>query len=162
MGGGWPGIAKLFAKFTAGVKAGSKTYTEVRSTLERGFADFATRVNNVLRAAERESGKRLVVIVDGLEKLQYQQVTPDLSSHHMLFVKQAALLKAPCCHVIYTVPMSLVYEQNLEFSPKHVLPMVDVSIPKAVDLMRELLAKRVDLSACFENPDEAVPKVAKA
>src|SRR5262249_50625276 len=79
------------------------------------------------------------------------------SNHQELFVWEAAKLKALECHIIYTVPMSLAYEQNLgsEYAITYLLPMVALEHKGAIDAMKEVLNKRIDLPTVFQNPASA-------
>jgi hypothetical protein len=93
-----------------------------------------------------------VLIVDGIEKMHYESIDDGHSSHSQLFVQHAEQLRAPECHIIYTVPISLAYNQNLgaDFDSITVLPMVktdETGIAKLIDVIKQ----RVDIDNVFEN-----------
>jgi hypothetical protein len=51
------------------------------------------------------------------------------TSHSLLFVEHSEQLKALRCHVVYTVPISLLYNRNLgmAFTNVDVIPMVKIT-----------------------------------
>lgn len=103
----------------------------------------------------KSSGKQdLVLIIDGLEKMPYRLLDDKQSTHTHLFVHNAEQLKAPQCHIIYTVPISLTYTANLgsDFSNNEVIPMVKTN-DMGLEKLREVINKRVDVESLFDQPD---------
>ncbi len=113
-------LAKGLIVFTAGVlgnKIGEKlaeavlkpfslssgvTEEQAKSrTVEPQIQHILTQINLIVADIESESGKRLMVIVDDLDKIQRQEQA------EAIFLQSRAL-HGPICRIIYTVPM-LVY-----------------------------------------------------
>jgi len=90
--------------------------------------------------------------VDGIEKMHYELNPDGHSSHSQLFVQHAEQLRAPECHIIYTVPVSLAYNQNLgaDFDSITVLPMVKMD-DGGIQQLIEVIQQRVEVEDVFEN-----------
>ena len=148
----------LLAKLTAEIKAGSSRKEQTRLKLEKEKAVFIDRLNILIFDARNKiqtSGKKdLVLIVDGLEKMPYRLMDDKQSTHSHLFIHNAEQLKAPECHIIYTVPISLAYNANLgsDFSNTEVIPMVKINDAGIIKL-REVVSKRVNIQKLFDQPE---------
>ena len=148
----------LLAKLTAEIKAGSSRKDQTRLKLEKEKAVFIQRLNILIGDARNKvkaNGKQdLVLIIDGLEKMPYRLLDDKQSTHTHLFIHNAEQLKAPQCHIIYTVPISLAYNANLgsDFSNTEVIPMVKTNNAGLVKL-REVINKRADTKKLFDHPD---------
>lgn len=154
-----PFFVKALASFTSQIRSGSSHKTEIRRKIEQELSGFILLVNlyiNEARAALIKHGYcDFVVLVDGLEKMLYQKVTDDESTHSELYIQHAAQLKAPQCHLIYTVPISLAFRRSLgNVFPNAplIVPMVDYKKPEGRECLREVLGKRIDIASIFENP----------
>lgn len=166
-GGGIPFFAKLLAKFTAEIKTASSSRTTTRQVLERELPVFVDKLNALIgearRQVKRQDYQDIVIIVDGLEKMHYRLVVQDdevfeseaaqpTSSHDMLFVHHAEQLKAPRCHLVYTVPISLAFNANLrDVFAIFVIPMVKTNADGLAKLI-EIVERRAELSAVFDDP----------
>jgi len=159
LGGGVPLLAKLLGKLTGEIKYGSTSRVQTRQVLERDIAAFIQQLNLLLIDArnqiQRSGFKDLVVIVDGLEKIHFRELSQGNNSHTDIFVHHAEQLKAPCCHIVYTTPISLAYNTNLgnDFDDVIIVPMVKVMNPDGLQRLRELMALRIDIHAVFDHPD---------
>jgi hypothetical protein len=114
---------------------------------------------NILISTARETVRQkgfadLVLIVDGMEKMPYLVNKEGISNHSELFVRYAEQLRAPQCHIIYTVPISLAYTQNLgaDFDAVHVLPMVR-NDAQGISKLIEIVKRRVDTDLVFSEPE---------
>ena len=149
-----PFFASLMARLTAEIKTASSRRTTIRQVLERELADFIDRLNALLinaRDRVRQTGcKDIVLIIDGLEKIHYHMFADGYSSHAHLFVLHAEQLKAPQCHIIYTMPISLAFNANLgnDFDDIQILPMVKTN-PDGIACLHEVIARRVDIDKTF-------------
>jgi len=162
-----PLIGKLLARLSAGVRSNEIERQEIRQTLRKEWDIFIQKFNTLLEQArlkvKQSKYHDLIVIVDGLEKMFYEPIRDNAgnltgeSTHSMLFVKQADQLMVPACHLIYTVPISLLFNQNLanafDIDTPVVIPMVNLKRVEGVQQLTVLLAKRVQLEQVFENPD---------
>lgn len=152
-----PFFAKLMSRITAEIKAGSSRRISTRQKLEKELAVFTVKLNILIAHARSEVQKHgyrdLVLIVDGLEKMHYRLLEDNNSSHAHLFVLNARHLKAPQCHIVYTMPISLAYNNNLgsDFDSILVLPMIKMS-DEGIACLRQVIANRVDLAQTFDQP----------
>lgn len=150
-----PFFAKLMANLTAEIKTASSRRITTRQKLEREQAVFIERLNFLLLDARSKVQKRghkdIVLIVDGLEKMHYRILDDKQSSHAHLFVVHAEQLKAPRCHIVYTMPISLAFNANLgnDFDDVQLLPMVKMN-DQGIACLGEVVARRVDVAATFE------------
>jgi hypothetical protein len=154
-----PLFGKFFAGITASVKAGSSQRETVRTVLKRELSVFIARLNLLIDTA-RETVQAagfhdIVLIVDGMEKMHYELNSDGVSTHTDIFVRHAEQLRAPQCHIIYTVPVALAYNENLgaDFDDIHVLPMVKTDAAGIAKLI-ELVERRVDTRRVFEEPQQ--------
>jgi len=155
-----PLLGKLLANLTSQIASGSSYRQTIRRVLERELKVFIDRLNGLLFSARQGIKKAgfedLVVIVDGLEKMHFRELDHGQSNHGVIFVEHAEQLKAPRCHIIYTIPISLVFNANLGDTftdPAIVLPMVKYQTVEGKQALRNLVARRVRLDLLFENPD---------
>jgi len=168
IGGMLPLVVDLFASWTARVKVGSSHKVEIRKVLERDLAVFNDRLNAVIREVRKQAQVKgfrdLVIIADGLEKMPFK-MRDGRSNHDLLFVENAERLKVPECHLIYTVPISLAYNANLNSSfggdYVAVIPMVKLSVENCA-LFQVLIEKRIDVNIVFESPKEVLENLIAA
>ncbi|GBE91985.1 P-loop NTPase fold protein [Nostoc cycadae] len=67
------------------------------------LSQIITRVNNIIKAAEKEQEQKLLIVVDGLDR--HDQVTA-------LEMFSSPLLIELNCHIIYAIPISLRYSPS--------------------------------------------------
>lgn len=153
-----------------------KRITDALATRFQQFADDANQamVEAVVRIRRATGAARVVVLADSLEKLTPMREEDREAverSVESLFVQHAHYLRLPC-HVIYTFPLWLRFrsaEPGSRFDGEpQILPMVKIAehdgTPSKDGLfrLRELLKKRLDLSAVFgeDLDDTLIPLVA--
>jgi energy-coupling factor transporter ATP-binding protein EcfA2 len=96
----------VFAKFSVKLTTDAPYRREtVRAEAQAHLSDLLERLNVLLEDLQAKSGRRTLVIVDGLEKMYDQNQVRDL------FCQGANVLLAPRCRIIYTVPLAL-YHTN--------------------------------------------------
>lgn len=148
---------------------------KVEAALKDRFQQFAKQARDMmseavvrLRKARGVAAERVVVIVDGLEKLTPLRESDRDSmetSVETLFLTHRAELHLPACHAIYTFPLWLRYRSaqlgaSYEREPL-VLPMIKVrtregsAYEPGVKKMLELVQKRIDVQAIFGADPEA-------
>jgi len=165
IGGGIPFFSELFASITANIKAASSRRETLRQNLKREISVFIAKLNLLIgearQSVQNEGYKDLVLIVDGIEKMHYELNAEGHSSHNELFIQHAEQLRSPQCHIIYTVPVSLAYNQNLgaDFDSVTVLPMVKTN-PEGIAQLYDVIQKRVNIEKVFADP-KLVEKIAK-
>lgn len=96
-------IAKFSMKLTSDAPYRQK---KVRAEAQANLSDLLERLNALLEDLREKSGRRTMVIVDGLEKMYDQKQVRDL------FCQGANALLEPQCRIIYTVPLSLYYTND--------------------------------------------------
>ena len=163
-------IISALLTLTSRIKAGATSRDEVRFKVEREIRVFISRLNELIDNAslklEDAGWKGLVVLVDGLDKMRVDAPPSPETLDRVLFEYHADQLKEPRCHLVYTVPITLLSSINLNNSWSNitVLPMVKTSdlkdnhltpFPAGRDRLRGLLEKRIDLGAVFEQANDA-------
>ena len=146
-----------FSKFIL-LKLGreAKTRKYVRKELETKISDLIQRLNWLTIEVESKSTKRIVVIVDDLDKLARGQQAEDF------FYKNYGLLIQPNCFVIYTFPIPLTFNPYYEnvrhaFDDDIILPQLPVRSrdrkrinEENFDFYKEIVKKRMDLGLVEE------------
>jgi len=167
-----PLISKLLTRLSMGIRTNEIERKEIRETLRREWDIFVMKFNTLLAQARskvwQQHYRDLVVIVDGLEKMFYEPERDSggnftgESTHSLLFIKQAEQLMIPKCHLIYTVPISLLFNANLanafDIDTEIMIPMVNVKKLAGRQQLTELLSKRIELKTVFADPS-AVEKI---
>ncbi|MBE9066747.1 ATP-binding protein [Leptolyngbya cf. ectocarpi LEGE 11479] len=128
------GIAAL----TARAKESPEMRSRMRQYLEPRTKNIIDAINEELLEAAiatlRSQGKKgLVVIVDNLDRIDPVERANGRTQSEYLFIDRGEQLKRLNCHVVYTIPLALVFSDDLPrlsnrfgVSPK-VLPMVPVA-----------------------------------
>ena len=147
-----------FSKITSKIRTQKTQRAELRAKLNPYTEDLVSALNQFIAEAKQRLPKdrnKLLVIADGLEKIQYISQDDGRSNHDEIFITKAPQLKSLDCHVIYTMPVSLALStrasdlMDIYGCSPDVLPMVEVRSRQGVELlmgmdkMRELLASRI-------------------
>ena len=147
-----------FAKITSKIRTQKTQRAELRAKLNPYTEDLVSALNQFIAEAKQRLPKdrnKLLVIADGLEKIQYISQDDGRSNHDEIFITKAPQLKSLDCHVIYTMPVSLALStrasdlMDIYGCSPDVLPMVEIRCRRGVerlegmDKMRELLASRI-------------------
>ncbi|RCV64907.1 hypothetical protein C5S53_06360 [Methanophagales archaeon] len=103
------GMGISFSKFIL-LKLGreAKTREYIRKELETKISDLIQKLNWLTMEVETKTEKRIVVIVDDLDKLTRVKQAEDF------FYKNYGLLIQPKCFVIYTFPIPLTFNPYYE------------------------------------------------
>lgn len=100
---------------------------------------------------------QLVLIADNLDKIVPVPQEDGRSNHEQIFIDRSEQLKALECHLIYTVPISMVYSnratdlRDIYGTDTQVLPMIMVQTPdnqsyqRGINKVMEVLQKRISL-----------------
>lgn len=148
-----------FAKLTATLKASPDTRAKIRQAVEPHTMSLIEALNQFIADGMKALGQspdRLVVIADNLDRIVPSRANDQArSNHELIFIDRSEQLRSLDCHMIYTVPISLVYSsrgtdlQDNYDSESQVLPMIMVRTPSGevyepgLAKMRELIAKRI-------------------
>ncbi|MBD0268507.1 MAG: AAA family ATPase [Cyanobacteria bacterium Co-bin8] len=125
------------ASVTAEARASTERLSQLQQYLEPRTRSIIEAINNQLLgpaiARLPQQGKRgLVVIVDNLDRMDTVQKVGNRLQSEYLFVGRGEQLKGLACHVVYTIPLELVFSDELpqlinRFGDRpKVLPMVPV------------------------------------
>jgi AAA ATPase domain len=137
--GGEAELSLGIGKITAKTRESPKLRSQLRQYLEPRTSSILESVNRDLFGKAREELKRLgkqglVVIIDNLDRVDSTMKSTGRSQPEYLFVDRGEQLKSLNCHVIYTIPLVLVFCNDLNrlinrfgVDPK-VLPMVPVCL----------------------------------
>ena len=170
-------LIQQIAKITANIRAQPSQRYQICQLLNPHTETLVVALNQFIAAAKRKlpQGKtKLVVIADGLDKITPIVQDGGRTNHDEIFIDRAEQLKALDCHVIYTVPISLVLSNRASDLMEiyncvpHVLPMVMVQTRTneahslGVAALKEIVrsriqsiasAKKLSLeTAIFDNP----------
>jgi energy-coupling factor transporter ATP-binding protein EcfA2 len=149
------------ARITAKTKDNPKLREQLRQSLEPRTESILRAINEeILAKANQElqyRGKRgIVAIVDNLDRVSPQMITETRSLPEYLFVDRGPQLRRLNCHVVYTLPMALIFSNEYQalknrlgggVAPK-VLPMVPVrdrtgrENTQGMALLRQLILAR--------------------
>jgi hypothetical protein len=171
-----PLVARLFAKLTGQIKTGHDIKKEIRSKLDQKVSDLIDNVNLLLQRLEAELRSKkqrqgVVLIVDNLDRLVLKDLDSGRTSHEALFIEHGEQLRSLKCHIIYTVPISMLYStkatQLTSLFPRYqVVPMIRVSDREGrdslqgLDRLKDILARRIDLNQLCES--DAVDRLCRA
>ncbi|MBD2205304.1 ATP-binding protein [Calothrix sp. FACHB-1219] len=149
------------AKITARTKDSPKLRSQLRQYLEPRTNGILEAINNdLLKPAKeklKEKGKAgLVVIVDNLDRVDNSLKPSGYYQPEYLFVERGEQLNQLNCHVIYTIPLVLVFSKALGrltnrfgVDPK-VLPMVPVQVRNGADFEQGItLLKKMIMVRAF-------------
>lgn len=162
-----PLVARLLARVTGQIKTGRAIKTEIRRRLDPQISQLIGNLNLLLDAAHariRRQGKQgLVLLIDNLDRIVFRDLCDGRTTHHALYVEHGEQLRALHCHLVYTVPISVMYSDRATavtaiFPDYQVLPMLKVrnrdgsDYPPGLGYLRDILASRMDLEVLF-TPD---------
>ncbi|NEQ95787.1 MAG: ATP-binding protein [Cyanothece sp. SIO2G6] len=157
-----------FAKITAAVRSEPGQRQKIRDRLEPHNETLIQSLSAFIesgRSAFPEKTK-LLVIADNLDRIVPIFRDNGCSNHEEIFLDRHEQLKALNCHIIYTVPISMIYshaatELKDNYGIPQVLPSIMVRDEKGdpyqpgLDILRTMIQRRVPESL----RDALVPKV---
>ncbi|MBW4473513.1 MAG: ATP-binding protein [Stenomitos rutilans HA7619-LM2] len=156
-------------KVTAQTKESPKLRSRLRQYLEPRTRSILEALNKEVLglATERlkQQGKQgLVVIVDNLDRVDNRPVVGDRTQPEYLFVDRGEQLRQLNCHVVYTIPLVLIFSNEYQaltnrfgggVSPK-MLPMVPVQCRDGSEHLEGLnLLRQIVLTRAFPTVDPA-------
>jgi AAA ATPase domain len=131
------------ATITARAKESPELRSQLRQYLEPRTKNITDAINSeilepALATLKAKNKKGLVVIVDNLDRIDPVERANGRGQAEYLFVDRGEQLKRLSCHVVYTVPLALIFSDDLPrlanrfgVAPK-ALPMVPVKTRNAV------------------------------
>ena len=120
-------LAGSLAKIEIGVKQSTQTREALKLQVNRQMPELLGYLNWVIEEAEKKSGRRLLLVVEGLDKV-------DLAAAREIFRDHAPTITAPKAHMIFTFPLALrhsddFYSISTSFSKTHFLPNFCINRP---------------------------------
>lgn len=125
-----------FSKLTTTLKVSPTARAKIREMVEPHTPSLIEALNAFINEAmaktPQQSTNKLILIVDSLDRIPPILREKEPSNHEQIFVDRSEQLKMLGCHVIYTVPISLVYSgrgtdlRDIYDAEVEVLPMVMV------------------------------------
>ena len=165
-------------KITAKTKESPKLRRRLREYLEPRTGGILESINEELLARATTELKRrgfagLVVIVDNLDRVDVRPLPSGRSQPEYLFIDRGEQLRKLNCHVVYTIPLALIFSNDCEtlknrlgggLTPK-VLPMVPVrqrdgeEFQQGMDLLRQMVLVRAFPNAPINQQPELITQV---
>lgn len=151
------------AKITAKTKDSPQLREQLRQHLEPRTQGILNAINEEVlgRAIEElklRGKKGLVVIVDNLDRVDPSIKHTERSQPEYLFIDRGAQLRRLNCHVVYTVPLALMFSNEYDtlknrlgggVAPR-VLPMVPIKLRDGCDSLRGMaLLRQLVLARAF-------------
>lgn len=148
-------------KITAKTREAPKLRSQLRQYLEPRSSSILQSINEELldkanKALQRQGKKGLVLIVDNLDRVDTRPMPSGRTQPEYIFIDRGESLRKLHCHVVYTIPLALIFSNGYEalknrlgggVAPK-VLPMVLVRSrdgtdnPEGMSLMRQMVLAR--------------------
>lgn len=163
-----------FAKITTKMRSEPNERRKIRDKINPHTTTLTEALNKFIQNAKKNlppGYSDLVLIADNLDRI-VPIIQPDgRSNHDQIFIDRQNQLKALDCHLVYTVPISLLYSDRATslteiYGTPQVLPMIMVRTPDnqpyqpGIDKVIEILKKRLekvdpsrDIVNLFENQD---------
>lgn len=146
-----------FGKITANLRTVPSQRAKIRSLVDPHTTTLLKALNEFIDEAKNQLplGKiKLVIIADSLDRIAPTIQENGRTNHDQIFIDRAQQLKGLDCHVIYTVPISLLYSDRANdifdnYGNTEILPMIkirnqDGSIyPEGLNKLKEVITKRV-------------------
>ncbi|MEH1810663.1 ATP-binding protein [Nostoc sp.] len=145
-----------FAKLTANLRAVPELRQQIRQKIDPYTVTLIQVLNEFLADAKKKlpNGKtQLAVIVDNLDRMVLVK-EGDRTNYEEVFLDRSEQLQALDCHLIYTVPISMLYSRRITdlrdiYGDPQILPMIMVKTRKGevyqlgLKKVKEVINKRV-------------------
>ncbi|MEG4288675.1 AAA family ATPase [Microcoleus sp. C2C3] len=155
-----------FAKLTANVRTVPSLRQQIRDKINPHTTTLIDALNEFIIDAKKNlpaQPSQLAVIADNLDRIVPFSQDGKRSNLDEIFLDRTEQLKALDCHVIYTIPISMVYSNRAtelinNYNDPQVLPMIMVQNPDGstneagLAKIKELIEKRVKQV----NPDQSL------
>jgi hypothetical protein len=153
-------LTRELSKITAKAKHSPQLRDRLRQYLEPRTNKILDAINAELiepatRSLRRQGKRGLVAIVDNLDRIESVQKPWGRPQPEYLFVDRGEQLRQLCCHVVYTIPLALMFSNDLSRltvrfgSDPKILPMVPVRhrngtpCTEGIDRLRQMVLARV-------------------
>ena len=154
------GQIEQFATISANFKAVPDKRREMRRQININTPSLVKALNEFIREAQKalakDYEKGLVIVVDNLDRIVETREAGKPSNYDEIYLNRSEMLRGLACHVIYTVPIAMVYSARAtrledNYDTPDVLPMIMVSNPdddenaEGIAKLRELVCRRLKL-----------------
>jgi hypothetical protein len=147
-----------FAKLTASIRAIPSERQKIRDRVNPHTITLLKALNEFIDDAKRKLPKgktHLVVIADNLDRIVPISNEHGRTNHDEIFLDRSQLLQGLHCHVIYTIPISMIYSSRASdlrdiYGDPQILPMVMVQTPQGetdeegIAKIIEIITKRIN------------------
>jgi len=159
-----PLFVKMMAAFKGFITSGSTQKKHIRVELQQRTSLFLQDLNDLIDKLQqqlRDKGKRgLVIIIDSLDRIIPHSLGDERksNSHTALYLDHVEHLKAPRCHLVYTVPISIFFHENVSKAYPDgplTIPMIKTReengevCDDGVRVLHEAIASRIDIGKIF-------------
>ncbi|MDJ0688595.1 MAG: ATP-binding protein [Xenococcaceae cyanobacterium MO_188.B32] len=148
-----------FAKITANLRAVPSQRAKIRELVNPHTITLLKALNEFIDTAQNKLplGKiKLVIIADSLDRITPTIQEDGRTNHDRIFIDRSQQLKGLDCHVVYTVPISLLYSSRANdlydnYGDTTILPMIMVQQPDGspyqpgLDKLKEIISKRIKI-----------------
>lgn len=171
-----PFFAKMMAAVRGFITSGSTFKKQLRVEVQQRTAQFLEDLNDLIDKLQQQlrgrGMKGLVIIIDSLDRIIPHPLDEKglRTTHSAIYLEHADHLKAPHCHAIYTVPISIFFNENLSKVYPDLplmLPMIKVKeengkiCAEGLGAMRQVVARRIEVNHIFEE-ENSVDKLCLA
>jgi len=150
---------KEFAKLTAAVRTKPGQRQQIRERLEPHTETLIEAFNDFVKdgSSHLSEKTKLLVIADNLDRIVPIFKEHGRSNHEEIFLDRYEQLKALNCHIIYTVPISMIYSRwATELKDNYGIPQVLPSImvrqengepyDQGLEILQKVIQRRIPLS----------------
>ncbi len=171
-----PLIARLLARLTGQIQTGQAVKKDIRLKLDPQLSLLIANINLLIGKAteqlKKQGRKGLVLLIDNLDRITFRVLEGGRRSHEAIFIDHGPQLCSLNCHVVYTLPISMIYTTTATqlmaiFPDKVVVPMIKVAEPSGeeyrpgLDALRTMLHLRIPKMDRLFAP-EAVERLIRA
>ncbi|MTJ15858.1 MULTISPECIES: AAA family ATPase [unclassified Dolichospermum] len=146
-----------FAKITTKIRSEPSERQKIRQLIDPHTTTLIEALNEFIRDAKKNllsKYSELVLIADSLDRIVPIIQADGRSNHDEIFIDRNEQLKNLDCHLVYTIPISLLYSDRAAslteiYGLPQVLPMIMVKTPEnepfspGLDKVIEILQKRL-------------------
>jgi hypothetical protein len=154
---------KDFFKLSTSVSLIPSDRRKIRQLITPHTKTLLQALNEFIRDAKTklpEDRNRIVVIADNLDRIAYVRQSDGRSNHDEIFLDRGDRLKGLDCHLVYTIPVSMIYSnrandlRGIYGSNPRLLPMIAMRDHgsgqpslEGVNKFKEIIANRIKLFA---------------
>lgn len=158
-------LLKFFAQLSTTIRAVPSERKKIRDQVNPHTVTLLNALNEFIENARKQlpNNQKLVMIVDNLDRIVPINRDNKRTNHDEIFLDRANQLKGLNCHLIYTIPISMVYSSrcndlsDIYDNDPMVLPMIMIRNPdnsvneKGLEKIKTIIHKRVKKESSFRN-----------